>query len=232
MPHQTVPTPILLLEDDLMLQQSLARFLQQQGFSVRCATNLADARRSLRQYPPQLLISDVSLPDGESIGLLREVRGEVGTILISVHDAEQDRIRGLSAGADDYVCKPVNFDELLLRITALLRRLPLPEPEDGIHFLGFTLDVETRELSKKGEQVFLGEQELNLLLRLLASQGQLVTREQLLHCLYGPQSDDAWKRRRAMDVLISRLRRKLTIDGVHSNRIVAYRGQGYMLVSD
>lgn len=232
MPHQTAPTQILLLEDDLILQQSLARFLEQQGFSVRCVTNLADARRSLRLYPPQLLISDVSLPDGESISLLRDVHGEVGTILISVHDADQDRIRGLSAGADDYVCKPVNFDELLLRINALLRRLPTPEPEDGIHFLGFSLDVETRELSKNGEQVFLGEQELNLLLRLLASQGQLVTREQLLHCLYGPQGDDAWKRRRAMDVLISRLRRKLTIDGVHSNRIVAYRGQGYMLVSD
>ncbi|ASP37999.1 DNA-binding response regulator [Bacterioplanes sanyensis] len=224
-------TPILLLEDDMLLQQSLANFLRQQGFAVHCAANLAEARQLLRQHPPRLLISDVSLPDGESIDLLNDVEAELGTILISVHDADQDRIRGLSAGADDYVCKPVNFDELLLRVNGLLRRMPEPEP-DGIHFLGFELDVETRVLSKAGEQVNLGEQEMNLLLRLLANQGQLVPRDRLEHCVYGNVCDDAWKRRRAMDVLISRLRRKLTIDGVTDNRIVAYRGQGYMLVRD
>mgnify|MGYP000877965761 CR=1 FL=1 len=222
--------PLLLLEDDGLLQQSLAFFLTQQGFQVSCAETLQQARQLLLQITPRILIADVSLPDGEAMSLVPDLPAECGSILISVHDGDQDRIRGLQAGADDYVCKPVNYEELLLRIEALLRRIPETDP-DGIHFLGFQLNVETRVLSKGNEHVSLGEQEMNLLLRLLANQGQLVARDRLEHCVYGDVCEDAWKRRRAMDVLISRLRRKLTLDGVSDNRIVAYRGQGYMLVA-
>lgn len=226
---------ILLIEDDPWLQESLASLFRHADFIVTTAGDLHTARRLLNQHdttPFRIIIADVSLPDGNCLPLFNELslsQQQIGKILMSANITEYARIEGLQHGADDYICKPVNPDELLLRVKALLRRLRYyDERPSELKFLHYILHLESRMLSCGQQSCQLSESEHQLLLQLIARQGHIVSREKLSRLLTLPGH---YAEGRAMDILVSRLRKKLLLQPELSNPIITYRGKGYMLVA-
>lgn len=225
---------ILLIEDDQWLREGLKLFLVSKHFKVTAVDTLAEARTVLSQntdhYPVRLIVSDISLPDGTALSLFDELYAEkhIGKIFISAHTSEQERIKGLQTGADDYLCKPVSPEELLLRIKAVLRRLHLDcEDITEISFLHYQLNPESRILSYENKQVQLSSAEHQLLLQLVARQGKIVSREMLFASLDNTQ---IYQQGRALDILVSRLRRKMLGGANQVDPIITYRGKGYMLL--
>lgn len=225
---------ILLIEDDQWLLNGLSHFLQSKNFHLSEATTLAEAKAIIEQaavsFPVQLIIADVSLPDGKALSLFDELYNEhrIGKIFISASTSETDRIKGLKTGADDYLCKPVNPEELLLRVKAVLRRLNINcEETSEIRFLHYRLNPESRLLTFEDKQVRLSKTEHQLLIQLVAQQGKIVSRELLSERL---DNKEMYQQGRALDILISRLRKKMLSHPAQENPIVTYREQGYMLL--
>lgn len=225
---------ILLIEDDEWLREGLTLFLVSRHFKVTAVDTLAGARAVLSQatepYPVRLIVSDISLPDGSALSLFDELYAEtaIGKIFISAHTSEQERIQGLQTGADDYLCKPISPEELVLRIKAVLRRLHLDCDESTeINFLHYQLNPESRILSYESTQVQLSSAEHQLLLQLLARQGKIVSREMLFS---GLENSQIYQQGRALDILVSRLRRKMLGAVNRVDPIITYRGKGYMLL--
>lgn len=236
---------LLLIEDDLWLRDSLEAFLIQNKFQVSVADTLKSARDLLKlnefSNPIHIVVSDVSLPDGLALDLFNDLQNQlhIGKILISASISEQDRIKGLTTGADDYLCKPISPEELLLRIKAVLRRFPaIEDKNDGITFLNYKLNLESRLLSYQTKRiesgcaeylytkVELGSAEFQLLLQLIARQGKIVTREALFAHL---DNAETYKQGRGLDILVSRLRKKMLRNPTQENPIITFRGKGYML---
>ncbi len=224
---------ILLIEDDQWLRDGLELFLVSKHYKVTAVDTLAAARAVLNQttdhYPVRLIVSDISLPDGTALSLFDELYAEkqIGKIFISAHTSEQERIKGLQSGADDYLCKPISPEELLLRIKAVLRRLHLDFEEiTDINFLHYQLNPESRMLSYENKQVQLSSAEHQLLLQLVARQGKIVSRDILFSNLDNAQ---IYQQGRALDILVSRLRRKM-LGATKLDPIITYRGKGYMLL--
>ncbi len=223
---------VLLVEDDEWLGLALSAFLQQQGFQVSLAHSMATAKAMLPQPDLRLLIADVQLPDGSGIELCRQLsQPHIGKILISSNASEQSRVQGLGAGADDYICKPVFPQELLLRIRGLLRRLPAHSVTvPDLRFLQFRLNLENRQLCYQQQALQLSENEQQLLIKLIAHQGKIISRTELALAL---GETDAYLAGRALDIAISRLRKKLVqLSGQPQELLVTYRNQGYLLVQE
>lgn len=223
---------VLLVEDDVWLGIALSSFLQQQGFQVSLAHSRTAAMSLLSQPDLRLLIADVQLPDGSGIELCRQLcQAHIGKILISSNASEQSRVQGLGAGADDYICKPVFLQELLLRIKGLLRRLPshtVTVPD--LKFLQFRLNPENRQLCYQQQVLQLSENEQQLLIKLIAHQGKIISRSELALAL---GETDTYLAGRALDIAISRLRKKLVqLSGQTRELLVTYRNQGYLLVQE
>lgn len=224
---------ILLIEDDQWLKEGLTLFLVSKHFKVTAVDTLTEAKAVLAQNtdhdPVRLIVSDISLPDGKALDLFGELYTEkrIGKIFISAHISEQERIQGLQTGADDYLCKPISPEELLLRIKAVLRRLHIDCGDNTeINFLRYQLNPESRILSYDNKQVQLSSAEHQLLLQLLARQGKIVSRDMLFASLDNTQ---IYQQGRALDILVSRLRRKM-LGANQIDPIVTYRGKGYMLL--
>ncbi|WP_110458330.1 response regulator transcription factor [Shewanella algidipiscicola] len=226
---------ILLVEDDNWLREGLSHFLQQSGFTVMAVANLCSARNVIIQNEPtsiDIILCDVGLPDGSGLNLFEELHqnnNPSGKIFISANSSEQARIQGLKTGADDYICKPINPDELLLRIQALLRRMqPRKEPSSELLFLNYRLNLESRELKQDQYSCQLSTNEHQLLLQFIAQQGKIVSRYKLTQAL---DIDTCDKEGRALDILVSRLRKKMQLTIKNPSPIVTYRGRGYMLLA-
>lgn len=225
---------ILLIEDDQWLRDGLELFLVSKRYKVTAVDTLAAARAVLNQttdhYPVRMIVSDISLPDGTALSLFDELYAEkqIGKIFISAHISEQERIKGLQSGADDYLCKPISPEELLLRIKAVLRRLHVDcEDITEICFLHYQLNPESRILSYENIQVQLSNTEHQLLLQLIARQGKIISRDMLFTHLDNTQ---IYQQGRALDILVSRLRRKMLKGVNQTDPIITYRGKGYMLL--
>lgn len=223
---------ILVVEDDNWLREGLSHFLQQANFNVLTAADLFSARRLMQQHtnnPIDVVVCDIGLPDGSGLSLLEELQySDTGAILISANSSEEARITGLKAGADDYVCKPINPDELLLRIKALLRRLqPAAEPSSNLAFLNYQLNLESRKLYQGLNSCCLSINEHQLLILLIAQQGKVVSRQNIVKTL---ELNSSYIKGRALDILVSRLRNKMQFNEENSSPIVTYRGRGYMLI--
>lgn len=174
------------------------------------------------------LIFDVMLPDGSGIDLVRDVReAEVGTpiLMLSVRNDIPDRVQGLNAGADDYLGKPFGPEELIARIHALVRRRSQPGTTDELSVGDAVLSRQTRTLSLHGQTVELSSKEFLLLEYLVHNEGQVMTRDQLMSHVWGPDSDVA---ENALDTYIYFLRKKCERVGLRSS-IRTIRGQGYQL---
>ena len=227
----TAPT-IVLVEDDPPLRTLTSRALQENGFVVRPAATGAEMWVALENGPVDLIILDIMLPGTSGIDLCRMIRekSQVPIIFISARGSETDRVVGLELGADDYLTKPFSTRELIARIRAVLRREGSKQ-EGGqrsqglLRFDGWTVNLPRRELlSPSGAVVDLTGAEFDLLVSLCDHSGRVIARERLIELSrtrLGDSSD------RSVDVLVSRLRRKLSSVG-SKPPIVTVRGVGYM----
>ncbi|ACI51060.1 two component transcriptional regulator, winged helix family [Gluconacetobacter diazotrophicus PA1 5] len=233
------PLPhILIVDDDREIRDLLARFLERNQFRVTTARDGRETRKAWLAGHYQIVVLDLMLPGESGLELARWLRGQanVPIIMLTAMGEETDRIIGLELGADDYVPKPFNPRELLARIRAVLRRSSeapetrvVGEPR-SLHFSGWTLEQARRRLlNPEGTEVPLTGGEYDLLMALLDRANRVLTRDMLFDLLRGRQAGPF---DRAIDVAISRLRRKLEDNGRNAQLIKTVRGGGYVLASD
>lgn len=227
------PPTIVLTEDDPALRTLTMRALQENGFVVRPAASAPEMWIAMEAGPVDLVLMDIMLPGTSGIDLFRQLRqkSDVPLIFISARASETDRVIGLELGADDYLAKPFSTRELVARVRAVLRRgrLEQSQGERGrgiIRFDGWTVNLARRELlSPEGAKVELTGAEFDLLTSFLDHPQRVLGRERLIELSRTRLSDSS---DRSIDVLVSRLRRKLTDSGGGAP-IVTVRGVGYML---
>jgi two-component system, OmpR family, response regulator len=231
-----VEQTILIVEDDPALRVLLGRRLQENGFKAVAAQTAPEAWRILGELPVDLVLLDVMLPGTSGLDICRAIRRDnaVPIIMLSARTDETDRVLGLELGADDYVPKPFSTKELIARIRAVLRRrqpdwLQPQERQGLVRFEGWTLDLRRHELmSPQGVRVELSGAEYGLLVVLVDNAQRVIGRERLLELSrtrLGDASD------RSIDVLVSRLRRKLAQDDGGKTLIRTMRGTGYMFAA-
>ncbi len=230
-------THILIVDDDERIRALLGRFLRRNGYMVTMARDAAQARRLLAGLEFDLIVLDVMMPGEDGIALTRSLRQRLQTpiLLLTARGETEDRIAGLESGADDYLPKPFEPRELLLRIAAILRRVPAVEPgQPKFLTLGMLrYDTEKGELWRGDAPLRLTGTEQALLRRLAVNPGQPVSRADLIEDLgRGGTGDEAENSERAIDVQITRLRRKIEPDPKEPRFLQTVRGTGYMLVSD
>jgi two-component system OmpR family response regulator len=223
---------ILVVDDDREIRDLLARFLRGQGFRVSTAHDGREMKRDFDEARYALIVLDLLLPGEDGLSLLRWVRahGHTPVVMLTAMGEETDRIVGLELGADDYLPKPFNPRELLARIRAVLRRAEAneepPAPAGGFRFAGWRLETARRRLlDPAGVEVALTGNEYELLVALLERPGRVLTREILLDLVHGRATGPF---DRAVDVAVSRLRRKLDDDGKSPEIVKTVRGGGYV----
>ncbi len=230
------PQPhLLVVDDDARIRGLLQKFLMRNGFLVTTSRDAGQARRLMAGLEFDLVVLDVMMPGQDGIAFAREVRARsrVPVILLTARGEAASRIEGLEAGADDYLVKPFEPRELLLRIAAVLRRVPAPEAAPGprmLHLGDVRYDMERGELWRGAEPVRLTATEAALMRIFAAQPGQPVTRDRLagdIHPEEGERGQD-----RAVDVQITRLRRKIERDPRQPRYLQTVRGSGYMLAPD
>jgi two-component system phosphate regulon response regulator OmpR len=226
---------LLVVDDDERIRGLLQKFLIRSGFLVSVARDAGQARRLLAGLEFDLIVLDVMMPGEDGIALTRDLRRRMTTpiLLLTARGETANRIEGLEAGADDYVVKPFEPKELLLRINAILRRVPMARaPEAGpkvLHLGAVRYDVDRGELWHGADIVRLTATEAALMRIFAAQAGAPVSRERLVGDL---GRDEAQAQERAVDVQITRLRRKIEADPKQPRYLQTVRGEGYMLAPD
>jgi len=226
---------ILVVDDDPEIRKLLGRYLVQQGFRVELAANIAELKEQLAVHDVDLIVLDVLLPDGSGLDFcrnLRATRSDVPVILLTALKEDVDRIIGLEIGADDYVGKPFNPRELVARIRAVLRRRGTAAPSAAsprvYRFAGFTAEPHLRRATAPdGEAIELTGAEFDLLMVFLDRPGRVLSREQLLDLTHNSDGDVL---DRSIDVLVSRLRRKLG-EQTAEQLLKTVRNGGYQLAT-
>ncbi|HEX4890015.1 MAG TPA: response regulator [Alphaproteobacteria bacterium] len=228
-PPETEPPHILVVDDDTRLRKLLQKFLMEHGFRVTLAASAAEARSRMEGLAFDLTILDVMMPGEGGLTLTQFLRSrsEMPVLLLSARSETDARIAGLEAGADDYLGKPFEPKELLLRMRALLRRAaPAPDAQQRtIRLAGWEANLERGDLRKGDLLVRLAPGELGLLRLLAANPGVPVSRSQLSEQTGAAQE-------RTVDVQITRLRRKFEPDPRAPRHLQTVRGQGYVLWPD
>jgi two-component system phosphate regulon response regulator OmpR len=223
---------ILVVEDDPRLRERLARFLAGEGFRVTAAGDAAEARTQLRAINPDLMVLDVMMPGESGLDLTQSLRLEkshdLPILLLTARGAPEDRIAGFEAGADDYLGKPFEPRELVLRIRALLRRAPpapaMETPSGPVRVGDKEFDVERGELRDGEGPIRLTGGEAALLTALARKPNEVLSREEIAEAL---GMDDSGER--AIDVQVVRLRRKIEADPREPRFLHTVRGRGYIL---
>ena len=224
---------LLVVDDDERIRGLLQKFLIRNGFLVSTARDAAQARRLLGGLDFDMLVLDVMMPGEDGISLTRDLRRTmaVPVLLLTAKGETQNRIEGLEAGADDYLVKPFEPKELLLRINAILRRVPQAKPADvvvkSLHMGAVRYDPERGELWRGAELIRLTATEAQLMRVFAAAPGAAIPRDRLVGDMDGAEVGD-----RAVDVQITRLRRKIEEDPKQPRYLQTVRGEGYMLQPD
>lgn len=224
-----VKAHILVIDDDTRLRSLLQRFLRENDFYVSVAKDAPSAREMLKNYKFDLLIADIMMPGETGLQFLSRLRGEnnVPVILLTAMGETEDRITGLETGADDYLSKPFEPKELVLRIRNILKRAP-QKNEESVEILDLGLccyDMAKKELATKQGQIIHITPVEQLLLNILGQKsGQVFSRERLAEILGAGQSP------RSIDVQITRLRKKIEKDSKNPRYLQTVRGKGYMLL--
>jgi two-component system phosphate regulon response regulator PhoB len=221
---------VLIVEDEEALALLLQYNLEAEGFRVSLAQRGDEAEVAIREEPPDLIILDWMLPGLSGIELCRRLRAgktarPIPILILTARGEEQDRIRGLTVGADDYVVKPFSVPELLARVRAILRRASPARISQTLEVDGIQLDREAYRVARNGRQVRLGPTEFKLLEFLMESPGRVFTRTQLLDGVWGR---DVYVDERTVDVHIGRLRKAIN-RGKEKDPIRTVRGAGYAL---
>ena len=232
----TPESHILVVDDDERIRSLLGKFLRKSGYMVSLARDAAQARRLLAGLDFDLIVLDVMMPGEDGLALTRDLRRRIDTpiLLLTAKGETEDRIAGLESGADAYLPKPFEPRELLLRIAAILRRVPVVEmTQPKFLTLGaLRYDTEKGELWQGDQPLRLTGTEAALMRRLASSRGQPVSRAELVEDLGRGTGDEGENSERAIDVQITRLRRKIETDPREPRYIQTVRGTGYMLVVD
>lgn len=230
------PSPhLLIVDDDERIRGLLRKFLIRNGFLVSVARDAAHARRILSGLDFDMIVMDVMMPGEDGVALTRSLREKIVTpiLLLTAKGETEDRISGLEAGADDYLAKPFEPKELLLRINAILRRMPDPETETTapkvLQMGGVRFDIERSELMRGEETVRLTATEVQLMRIFSENLREPVSRAMLVEEL---GRDKGQAQERAVDVQITRLRRKIEADPKQPRYLQTVRGEGYMLAPD
>ena len=214
---------LLLVEDNLILGDGVQAGLVQSGLGVDWAKNLGDARLAVATAKYEGIILDLGLPDGSGLTFLSQLRKDknhIPVLILTAKDTLQDKIKGLDTGADDYLVKPFELDELTARIRSMLRRSH-SRTAPVISHSGIELDPEARTVSIEGHPVDLPQKEFTLLEYLLENTGRVLSRAQLEQCLYGWNAD---VESNAIEVHVHHLRKKFG-----TNLIKTIRGVGYLI---
>lgn len=226
---------ILVVDDEPAVREALRRSLAFEGYAVQTAVDGLDALDKAASYSPDLIVLDIQMPRMDGLTAARRLRaaGSVTPILmLTARDTVGDRVTGLDAGADDYLVKPFELDELFARVRALLRRSSYAAPQpggenhgDALAFGDLRMDLATREVTRAGRPVELTRTEFTLLEMFLAHPRQVLTREQILKTVWGFDFEPSSN---SLDVYVMYLRRKTEADG--EPRVVhTVRGVGYVL---
>ncbi len=220
---------LLVVDDDTRIRNLLREFLTANGFRVTVAGAAAEARRKLEGIAFDLMVLDVMMPGESGVELTRALRTsrDVPILMLTALSETEARIAGLEAGADDYLAKPFEPRELVLRINSILRRATPPPGEDveQIVFGPYAFSLPKRELRKGGESVKLTEREQEILSIFARRRGETVPRHELV-----PDGGDVGER--TIDVQINRLRRKIEVDPANPVWLQTVRGIGYRLAAD
>jgi two-component system phosphate regulon response regulator OmpR len=227
---------LLVVDDDERIRGLLQKFLMRSGYLVTVARDAAQARRLLAGLEFDMVVLDVMMPGEDGIALTRDLRARLAVpiLLLTARGETSNRIEGFEAGADDYLVKPFEPKELLLRINAILRRVPQPraaEPAPKVLHLGAVrYDMDRGEMWRGTDLVRLTATEAALMRIFAAQPGQPIARERLVSDLGRGGEDGAQER--AVDVQITRLRRKIEDDSRQPRYLQTVRGEGYMLQPD
>ena len=221
---------ILLVEDEAGLRLTLGDRLRAAGYRLSAAATAAQARELLDPSQHDLLILDLMLPDGDGIALCQEFRAQDydGPVLMLTARGEvADRVAGLRSGADDYLVKPFDHEELLARLEALLRRVDLArtdQPARSFRFGDVVVDLDRAEVTRDGEPVELSARLFKLLAHLVQHPDRLHSRDDLLSAVWGYDNPPST---RTVDVHVAWLRRKIEPDPSHPVHIITVHGMGY-----
>ncbi len=220
---------ILIIDDDRRIRDLLSRFLSENDFRISVASNAADARRKLTGLAFDLLIVDVMMPGETGVEFTQVLREkmDVPILMLTALSETEARIKGLEAGADDYLPKPFDPRELLLRVNAILKRSVQPEIPaiEQVVFGPYTFTIASRELKNNGTLVRLTDREREIMVLFALNAGEIVPRQDLL-------GNDNSTGERTVDVQINRLRRKIELDPAQPNWLQTVRGLGYKLYVD
>jgi DNA-binding response OmpR family regulator len=218
------PRRILIIEDDAKTAASIEMYLRHDGYAAEVARSGDDGLARAKREPPDLVVLDLMLPGLNGFEVCRALRAgsAVPIIMLTARSTEDDKLKGLELGADDYVTKPFSPRELVARVSAVLRRSDAPERRAAREDGDLLLDPDSREVRLRGELVALTVAEFRILETLLRAPNRVFTRDELMH------GDDALDR--TVDVHIKNLRRKIEDDRARPTRIVTVFGVGYKYV--
>jgi two-component system, OmpR family, KDP operon response regulator KdpE len=219
---------ILVVDDEPQITRVLKTTLLSQGYGTRAASDGFEALQMMKSWSPDLLITDLRMPNMDGLDLCRQVRAQsqIPIIVLSVRGEERTKVEALDAGADDYVTKPFSTKELLARVRAALRRASVKEePETTLIEIGdFRIDVEGRSVEVRGRSVHLTPKEFDLLVYLAKHPGKVVTHRALLSAIWG---DNSLEQPEYLRVFVGHLRKKLELEEGQAKYILTEPWVGY-----
>ena len=224
---------ILLVDDELSIQRTLAPLLRSRGYDVEVAGTGGDALRAVAEHAPDLVVLDLGLPDVEGSEVCRRIRTDAAMpiIILSARGHEADKVAALDLGADDYVTKPFGPEELLARIRVWLRRVVASDrTESGRVTVGdLTIDHDRRRLVRGDEEIRLTPKEFELLAFLARNADRVLTHRAILKAVWGPNAVDQPEH---LWVLVAQLRKKIELDPAHPRYLVSEPWVGYRLATE
>lgn len=229
-----MPAKILIVDDDPTMLKMVEGHLQSSGYIVKSATDGSLGLRLAADWDPELILMDVMMPVMDGFTTTKRIREFSATpiIILTAKGDEHDLIRGLDAGADDYVVKPFSSQELLARVRAVLRRSETQGLDDYHHKIfrhgDLVIDVDRASVVVRGEEINVTATEFRLLVTLAGSMGDVLTREELLASVWGP---DYRNEKTILWVTLSRLRQKIELDPKKPVHIITRQGIGYAMPS-
>ncbi|MDX1974661.1 MAG: phosphate regulon transcriptional regulator PhoB [Rickettsiales bacterium] len=224
-------TSVLIVEDEAAIVTLLRYNLEREGFKVYSTGDGEEAVTMVKEYKPDIIVLDWMLPSMSGVEICKQLRWSPETkaipiIMLSARGEEGDRIRGLDAGADDYIVKPFSPAELIARIRAVFRRFRPALSEKIMSFAGIKMDVAAHKVTRNDAEIHLSPTEFSLLRYLMEHPGRVFSREQLLDAVWG---HDIYVELRTVDVHVRRLRKGLDYDGKQPDLIRTVRSAGYAL---
>ena len=217
---------ILIVDDEPQIRRALRTTLTSQGYAIVEARTGEEALEIIRRERVDLILLDVNMPGIGGLETCREIRSgsQVPIIMLTVRNAERDKVRALDSGADDYVVKPFGIEELLARIRVALRRVAATKTIPTIHSKDLSIDFDLRSVTVRGQAVHLTPKEFDLLAELVAAQGKPVPHRKLLQAVWGP---DYGEETEYLRVFVNRLRKKIETDPSQPRFLLTDPWSGY-----